>query len=147
MSKNITLTAVYFILSTLITWWFIVAGKTLYFSTEKMIISCCIAGAKWSIQIIAALFILKEKKWEFIKRIGFTCFIGSCILLPYCFFENIRSIDKSFLLSLVAAVLVMIVLYYKAVIKTKLSTKWFWGWIVCLATAISLQLFVVFKIV
>ena len=95
--KNIILAGIYFLLSTLITWWFIVAGKTLYISNEKMIISCGIAGAKWSIQIIAAFFCLKDKKWLFINRIGFTCFVGSCILLPYCLFDFIRQIDKSFL--------------------------------------------------
>jgi len=67
----------------------------------------------------------------------------------YClivFLYGLRSIDKSFLASLIFAVLVMIGMYYKAVLQTAISTKWFWGWIACLAIAISLQLFVVFKI-
>jgi hypothetical protein len=92
------------------------------------------------------LFLLKDKKWEFIKRIGFTCFIGSCILLPYCFLANVRAIDNSFLYSLIAAVIVMIVLYFNAVVKTHIAKIWFWSWMGCLAIAISLQLFVVFKI-
>ena len=144
--KNITLAFVYFLFSTIITWWFIKEAELLYFSSEKMILSCVIAGAKWGIQIVAAFFFLKEKKWIFIKRIGFTCFVGSCLLLPYCFLEQIRALDKSFLISLIVAVLVMIAMYYKAVKQTNISIWWFLGWMCCLATAISLQLFVVFKV-
>jgi hypothetical protein len=145
--KNILIAVLYFLLSTIITWWFIQQGKLLYFSQNKMILSCSIAGAKWSIQILAALLFLKDKKWDFIKRIGFTCLVGSCILLPYCLFSFIQAIDKGFLFSIIAAVLVMIVLYYKTVAQMQLSTKWFWGWVSCLAVAISLQLLVIFKIV
>jgi hypothetical protein len=145
--KNISLAFIYFLLSTIITWWFIKQGKLLYFSQDKMMLSCTIAGAKWGIQIIASLLFLKDKKWGFIKHIGFTCFVGSCILLPYCMFGFIQAIDKSFLFFLIAAVLVMIAMYYRKVIQMSLSAKWFWGWVVCLAIAISLQLFVVFKIV
>ncbi len=74
-------------------------------------------------------------------------FVGSCILLPYCFFDFIQTLDKNFLFSLMAAVVVMIALYYKAVLQSQVSTKWFWGWVGCLAIAISLQLFVIFNIV
>ena len=145
--KNITLASLYFLFSTIITWWFIKEGELLYFSSEKMILSCVIAGAKWGIQIVAAFLFLKEKKWIFIKRIGFTCFVGSCLLLPYCFLEQIRALDKSFLISLIVAVLVMIAMYYNAVKQTNISIWWFLGWMCCLATAVSLQLFVVFKVV
>lgn len=147
MKKNIILAISYYLISTIITWWFIKQGKLLYFSPNKMILSCSIASAKWSIQILAALFFLEEKKWDFIKQIGFICFVGSCILLPYCLFGFIHALDKSFLYSLIPAVLVMIGMYYNAVKKLQLSTKWFWGWACCLTVAISLQLFVVFKIV
>ncbi len=41
----------------------------------------------------------------------------------------------------------MIVLYYKAVKQTAIATKWFWGWVGCLAIAISLQVLVVFRAV
>jgi uncharacterized membrane-anchored protein len=72
-------------------------------------------------------------------------FTGSCILLPYCFVEGIRQWDKSFVASLIIAGLVMTAMYYYTVRQTGLPKKWFWGWIICLATAIALQLFVVFK--
>jgi hypothetical protein len=145
--KNSVLAFLYFLLSTIITWWFIQQGELLYFSKNKMLLSCIIAGAKWSIQIGAALLFLKEKKWEFVKLIGFTCFIGSCILLPYCLFSFVRLAPYSFLISLLIAVLLMIVTYYKVVNQLLLSLKWFWGWMLCLTIALSLQLFVVFKIV
>lgn len=112
-----------------------------------MILSCVIAGAKWGVQIVAALLFLKNKKWEFIKLIGFVCLIGSCILLPYCLFYFVRSAPNSFLISLIIAVFTMIATYYKAVAQMNISKIWFWGWVSCLAIAISLQLFVVFKIV
>lgn len=144
--KNILITAFYFICSSLLTWWFINEGNLLYFSKNAMVLSCVIAGGKWGIQIVAALLYLNEKKWEFIRRIGFVCFIGSCILIPYCMLKFVKQMYVSFAFSLILAVLVMIILYYKAVIKTKISLKWFWGWMACLAIAISLQLFVVFQL-
>lgn len=144
--RDLYLAIFYFTASTVITWWFIKQGAPLYSTSGLMILSCSIAGAKWGIQIGAALLYLNTKKWQFIRRIGFTCFVGSCILLPYCFFAGIRSMDKSFLLSLIAAVITMLVLYYTAVKKTGIGLKWFWGWVFCLSIAVSLQLFVVFKI-
>ena len=135
---------VYFLLSTVITWWFIVAGKQLYVSDEKMLWSCAIAGAKWNVQIIFGLLFLKEKKWAFVNKIGFVCFVGSCILLPFCFFKPIQNLPNSFLYSLILAVITMIILYYKGVNQLKISQKWFFAWIFCLIIAISLQIFVVF---
>ena len=145
--KNIVWAFTYFLLSTIITWWFIKEAELLYFSQKKMILSCVIAGAKWGVQILTALLFLKNKKWEFIKLIGFVCLIGSCILLPYCLFYFVRSAPNSFLISLIIAVFTMIATYYKAVVQMNISKIWFWGWVSCLAIAISLQLFVVFKIV
>jgi len=145
--KNILFAFTYFLFSTIITWWFIKEAELLYFSQEKMLLSCAIAGAKWGVQIVAALLFLKNKKWEFIKLIGFVCLIGSCILLPYCLFYFVRSAPNSFLISLIIAVFTMIATYYKAVAQMNISKIWFWGWVSCLAIAISLQLFVVFKIV
>jgi hypothetical protein len=145
--KNIILALLYFLLSTIITWYFIDQGKLLYFSKTQMLLSCTIAGAKWGIQILAALLFLKSEKWIFIQKIGFVCLVGSCILLPYCFFESIRNIEKSFLWSLIIAVLVMIFMYFRTVMALHLPEKWFWAWVSCLAIAIGLQIIVVFKIV
>lgn len=145
MTKNILLAVFYFVTSTFITWWFIDEGKLLYLSQSAMILSCAIAGGKWGIQIAAALFFLNEKKWEFIRQIGFVCFVGSCILIPYCVFVFVKQLYVSFAFSLIFSVLAMMIMYYKAVVKTKVSLKWFWGWLLCLAIAISLQLLVIFK--
>lgn len=141
---NFSLAGMYFILSAIITWWFIYEGQLLYFSPEKMILSCAIAGTKWGIQIVAAILFLQQTKWIFIKRIGLTCFVGSCILVPYSFSDFIQEIPNSFLLSLISAVVVMIGMYYRSVEDTQLSSHWFWGWIVCLAIAVSLQVFAIF---
>lgn len=147
MNKKIRLAFFYFLLSTLITWWFIQASP-LYTSTQQKLLSCGIAGAKWSIQILAAFLLLKERRWEFIKDIGLTCFVGSLILLPYTILSSAFGIDgKNFFLgSLLVAVAVMILMYAISVRHSRLSKLWWAGWLVCLAIAIGLQLTVVFHV-
>jgi hypothetical protein len=137
----------YFLLSTLITWWFI-ESSPLYISTEQMVLSCTIAGGKWLVQLVAAFFILKEKKWIFIKYIGYTCFVGSVILIPNCISSTLNFHNSSafFIGSLIFSVLLMISLYYQSAKKSKVSIKWFYGWLICLAIAITLQLTLVFNI-
>jgi hypothetical protein len=139
----------WFTLSVLLTGIFISSRLWLfYMSTESMMISLSIAGGKWLIQIIAALIFLKEKKWEFIKRIGFVCFVGSCLLFLYIilFFLPLKLGSASlFVLSIAVSVLVMVVMYYNAVKKTNLPVKWFWGWMLSLAIAVILQIKWVFQ--
>jgi hypothetical protein len=144
--KRILKAAAYFLLSTIITWYFIQKGDFLYENKDKMLFSCGIAGAKWGIQLAAAYFFLAEKRWVFIEKLGFVCFVGSCILLPFCLFENLRATELGFLWSLFAAVLVMIVLYYRAVRQTGIGQKWFWGWFSCLILAVLLQMVVIFRL-
>jgi len=146
--KEQALFVIYFALSTVLTWWFVVVSP-LYISQEQMILSTAVAGGKWGIQIVLALMFLKEKKWRFLKNIGFVCFIGSCILLPYILLNasNIADSANFFLGSLVVSVLVMILLYFRAARISFVSIRWWFGWLVCLAIAISLQLTVVFKII
>ena len=147
-SKKIYLAILYFILSTVITWWFVDVCP-LYSGLPQKLLSTGIAGAKWGLQIVAAYFLLVDKKWDFIKNIGATCFVGSVILFPYAFaatFTNLN--DPRFIIaSLIIAVLVMIVLYFLNVQKLALSKKWFWGWMICLAIAITLQLTLVFSVI
>ena len=145
--KKITLTLFYFLASTLITWWFIEASP-LYTSMQQKLLSCGIAGAKWSIQILAAWYLLKEKKWLFLKNIGLTCFVGSMILLPYaalsfCFGINGQNF---FIGSLLLAVAVMISMYAVSVRVTGIKIYWWLGWLFCLAIAVTLQLTVVFHV-
>ena len=148
-TRNIVQTVVFFFLSTAITWYFIECGSSLYhFDEHKMQLSCAIAGGKWAIQIIAAVLFLDDKRWIFIRNIAFTCFIGSWILVPFCI-APIRVIlpGNGFLISLIASVAVMLVLYYNSVRGSGVSIKWYFLWLACLVTAISLQLTVVFHVV
>ena len=147
-SKKIYLAILYFLLSTIITWWFVDVCP-LYKGFHQKLLSTGIAGAKWGLQIGAAYFFLADKKWEFIKNIGFTCLVGSVILLPYPIATVFFKTDNApfFIWSLIIAVLVMIVLYFLSVRKLALPKKWFWGWIFCLAIAITLQLTVVFSVI
>lgn len=144
--KNIIWAIVYFGLSALITWWFIKQAELLYFTPSTMVFSGSIAAAKWGIQIVAALLFLPHKKWEFIKLIGFTCLIGSCILLPYCILSQLRHTAYGFVFSIGIAVFFMMLIYYRVVKQMELYMYWYWGWVLCLSIAVYLQIFVVFKI-
>lgn len=147
-NKKICLALLYFFLSTVITWWFVDLCP-LYESLQQKLLSTGIAGAKWGLQIAAAYFLLHNKKWDFIKNIGATCLAGSLILLPYAIAATVSNKDGAtfFVSSLLIAVVVMIILYFLNVQKLALSKKWFWGWIVCLAIAITLQLSLVFSVI
>ena len=147
-SRKIYLTLLFFFLSTIITWWFVDVCP-LYTGLQQKLLSTGIAGAKWGLQIGAAYFFLANKKWDFIKNIGFTCMVGSVMLLPYPIAALFFKIDSAtfFVGLLIVAVLVMIVLYFLNVQKLALPKKWFWGWICCLAIAITLQLTVVFSVI
>ncbi|MEI7803657.1 MAG: hypothetical protein WCI97_13465 [Bacteroidota bacterium] len=118
----------------------------LYSSNEQMFLSTSIAGAKWAIQIAAALIFLKEKSFLFLRKIGFVCFVGSCCLIPFTVLVNTGIGDATvfFVCSLLLTVTVMIVLYYRAVNQIGISLFWWLGWLGCLAVAIALQLTVVF---
>ena len=146
-NKNIFLAVLYFLLATVLSGIFINNNTSLYSSVNVMILSGSIAGAKWMIQILAALFLLKEKKWDFVRRIGFVCFIGSAILFVYYIIDFLKlqlNGFSPFVVAIGLSVLVMIVMYYLAVKKTGISIAWFLGWMICLAIAILLQVFVVF---
>ena len=147
-SRNIYLAILYFFLSTAITWWFVDVCP-LYTDFPQKLLSTGIAGAKWGLQIVAAYFFLADKKWDFLKNMGATCLVGSVILLPYTIAASFTKLTDPlfFIASLIVAVLVMIVLYFLNVQKLALPKKWFWGWIFCLAIAITLQLTVVFSVI
>jgi hypothetical protein len=146
--KWILLAILYFALSTLITGWF-VESSPLYTSFHQKILSCSIAGAKWAIQVVAAFFLLKEKKWPFIKDIGLTAFIGSVVLLPYAIGSILFGFDgKNFFLgSLALAVACMILFYAICVRHARINPWWWYGWLICLLVAITLQLTIVFHVV
>lgn len=135
-------------LSTLLTWWFVVFSP-LYISQKQMLLSTAVAGGKWGIQVLLAILFLKDLKWPFLNNIAFVCFVGSCILMPYVVFRclGLWGATYYFTGSLVVSVLVMIAMYYRAVMKSGVDLKWWLFWLVCLAIAISLQLTVVFQVV
>jgi hypothetical protein len=139
---------VYFLVSTVITGWFI-QECPLYNSIQQKLLSCGIAGAKWGIQIIAALLLLKQKKWIFIKNIGFTCLVGSLILLPYSVAARFWGLNGSdfFTVSLLLAVAVMIFMYALGTKSAGVNIKWWLFWLFCLALAIFLQLTLVFNVI
>jgi hypothetical protein len=145
--KNQILFVIYFGLSTLITWWFVTASP-LYISSGQQLLSTAIAGGKWGLQIVLAFILLGTKRWPFIRNIGFVCFLGSCILIPYIAMSSVGIANgvHFFVGSLVASVVAMICYYYKAIRSTGVSIKWWFFWLACLATAIILQLTVVFNV-
>jgi hypothetical protein len=146
-NKKIILAGFYFLISTAITWWFIEASP-LYTSMQQKLLSCGIAGAKWSLQIFAALLFVKENKWQFLKNIGLTCFVGSLILLPYAILSFGFGINNNnfFIGSLLLAVAVMILMYAFSVKNASLKIYWWLAWLGCLAIAITLQLTIVFNV-
>lgn len=146
--RDLSLAALYFLLSTIITAWFIAEKRSIYHDLTQMMLSGSIAGAKWGIQIVAAVFLLPRNRFEFIRRISFVCLIGSVLLFsiyPLSLFEI--SDQRQFVNALLISVGVMILLYFLAVRKCKISITWFFGWLLCLLIAISLQLTIVFHII
>ncbi len=146
--KGCPTAVIYFTFSTIITIWFI-QECPLYNSVQQKLLSAGIAGAKWGVQIIAALLLLKQKKWVFIKNIGFTCLAGSLILLPYAIASRFWGINGSnfFTLSLLLAVAVMIFMYAVGTKSAGVNIKWWGGWLLCLCLAVLLQLTVVFNVI
>jgi hypothetical protein len=143
--KDFLLSILYFAFSTLFTWWFVLLSP-MYISKEQMFLSSAIAGGKWAIQIVLGLLFLEKKTIPFLKEIGFVCFIGSCLLLPYVLlsFTHISNSSHFFVGSLFVSVVTMIFYYYRGVKQIQLPIKWWLIWLSCLTIAISLQLTVVF---
>jgi hypothetical protein len=145
--KPLILAILYFVLATLITWWFI-KESPLYTSQKQQLLSCGIAGGKWAIQILAALIVLKERRWVFIKDIGMTAFAGSIILLPYAILGSVFGINgKDFFLgSLTISIALMVFMYAISVRHSRLHIAWWLGWLICLSIAIILQLRLIFDV-
>jgi hypothetical protein len=135
-----------FLLSLLLTWWFIREG-TLYYDTRQALLSCGIAGAKWAVHIAGAFLLLPAPRaWLFIRQMGNTCLTGSLLLLPYCIAGRFlgAASEAFFLISLVIAVAVMIIWYAVGVRRSGLHWIWWVAWLGTLALAIVSQLHFVF---
>jgi hypothetical protein len=147
-TRNIFKAILYFLIATIITWWFVDASP-LYTSVEQKIMSTGIAGAKWGLQIAAAFIFLRNKKWEFVKDLGATSLAGSTVLLPYAIAATVSDNNSGlfFVNSLLLAVVLMIGLYFLHIRRSGLPLRWFGGWLICLGVAITLQLTVVFSVI
>jgi hypothetical protein len=147
MNKDLRQAILYFTVSTAITWWFVILSP-LYSSTEQMLLSTSIAGGKWAIQLGLGLLFLEEKRYKFLREIGYVCLMGSLLLFPYVLSASmsLSNTGEFFTGSLIIAVLAMIYLYFKAVRATQIAIRWWLFWLLCLAIAISLQLTIVFDI-
>ena len=97
--KDIVFGVAYFWAATFLTGIFIAQKFWLYNSEEAMVLSGSIAGAKWLIQIVGALILLEDKKWQFIRRIGYVCFIGSVLLYIYYVFNKKNKLCDSIILN------------------------------------------------
>lgn len=147
LKKDVYLAILYFLLSTIITWWFVVFSP-MYISQEQMLLSTAIAGGKWAIQIVLGLILLKDKAFQFVREIGLVCLIGSCVLLPYVFAAYLKLWDspRFFVGSLAVSVLTMVYFYFRGVKRVQVPIGWWLFWLLCLACAITLQLTVVFRV-
>lgn len=143
--RALALAFIYFMFSAIITAWFIGRKAWLYDDVPSMVLSGAIAGAKWLLQIIAALIFLKTLRWQFIKEIGLVCLVGSCALLIY-YILPITWGFSSLTVSVGVSVLLMVFLYFRAVKKLGIPAYWSWSWVACLIVAIYLQLTVVFHV-
>ena len=145
MGRSLALAALYFLFASILTSWFIARKFWLYESVGLMTLSAGIAGAKWAVQLIAALIILKEQRWLFIKKIGFVALVGSVALFLYYVLPAKLGFG-TLAGPVVFSVLIMIVLYYSMVQQLGLSMYWFWSWVLCLMLAVLLQLTLVFDV-
>jgi len=148
VQKDISLAILYFLVSLFISIVFISQNDLLYIDANQMILSTSIAGAKWGIQIVAALIFLRKEKFEFIRRISLVCLIGSISLLSYYVIGLFPLSNwQQFVLTLIICVITMLIFYFIAVTKSRVGLQWYFGWIFCLIIAILLQLTCVFNII
>lgn len=145
MGRSLALAALYFLFASILTSWFIARKFWLYESVGLMTLSAGIAGAKWAVQLIAALILLKEQRWLFIKNIGLVALVGSVALFLY-YVLPARWGFGTLAGPVVFSVLIMMVLYYRMVKQLGLSMYWFWSWVLCLILAVLLQLTIVFDV-
>jgi hypothetical protein len=131
----------------MITAWFI-EQKFGYVATPRAILlSNVVAAIKWVIMAIAALVLLKDNKWVFIRRMAFACLAGSCAMYStYAFRLLPVSSWQQFTYAMAFALLVMTIFFFKAVMVTRLSLKWFAVWFAILIISVILQIKVVFSL-
>jgi hypothetical protein len=106
-----------------------------------------VAAIKWVVMAIAALVLLKENKWAFIRRMAFACLAGSCAMFSTYVFRLLPvSSWQQFTYATAFALVVMTIFFFKAVKDTRLSLKWFAVWMAILIISVILQVKVVFNL-
>ncbi len=136
-------TAIYFLFSIIITYFFITASPV-YHNLSFQLLAFGIAGMVWGIQIISALLILKSKKYLFLYHAGRVCFWGSARLLASVvinfFIKPSHTIQLQIsALNVLVSVLLMAVMFVLFLKKIQLSYAWVIVWLLCLCLAIPLQ--------
>jgi hypothetical protein len=145
--KNQIWALIYFAMATLFGSWFI-GCIPLPSNQSQLWLSNLVSIGKWVIQIISALALLNNERWTFIRKIGFVYLIGSCLLLPYVVLSGMSIVhDLTFYnFSLLLSIMIMIVLYHRAVVQSNLRLIWWLFWIGCQIIAILLQTTIVFHV-
>ncbi len=143
--KSQLLALFYFAIATVFTGWFI-ASSPYPIGKEQFMWANLISFSRWGIQILAALLLLREERWTFIKNIGTVYIIGASLLLPFVILHHLKlSHDLNlFTGSQLLSILVMVILYHRAVQLSHLKLIWWLAWIACQIIAILLQVTVVF---
>ncbi|MFC0517599.1 hypothetical protein ACFFGT_25525 [Mucilaginibacter angelicae] len=144
-TRNAVTAILYFAVSVIITAWFIEQKFGYVATPDVILLSNIVAAIKWVIMVIAAMVLLKGNKWIFIRRIAFASLAGSCAMYStYAFRFLPVSSWQQFTYAMALALLVMTIFFFKAVMNTKLSLKWFAVWMVCLIISVIVQVKVVF---
>ena len=142
-NKDLSIAAIGFAASLLLTWLFIERFDG-YISTTQMMLSGAIAGGKWAIQLLLAAAILGERRWSYFREMGVVCGIGSCMLIPYILVGGSWAF---FLGSLILCVVIMAVLVVSRLAAIGMTRRWAVLWFALLGVAVSLQLTLVFDVI
>lgn len=142
ISRHLCYILICFALSTVFTALFIRAYGG-YVSTEIMVLSGLIAGGKWAIQMVAGWLLLGGRRWQYLRDLGTTCLAGSCVLIPFALFPGPAAF---FFGSLLACIIVMTGILIFLQRRAKLPWRWSGLWMILLASAVTLQLTVVFHV-
>ena len=130
-------------LSTLFTALFIRAYGG-YVSDRIMLLSGCIAGGKWAIQMALGWILLGHRKWGYFSTLATTCLLGSVVLLPFAILSGGTRFFLGSLLACIAAMAAALV-----VCQSRAGFSWHWQalWFGLLVIAVALQLTVVFHVI
>ena len=142
-NKDLSIAAIGFAASLLLTWLFIERFDG-YISTTQMMLSGAIAGGKWAIQLLLAAAILGERRWSYFREMGVVSGIGSCMLIPYILVGGSWAFFLGFL---ILCVVIMAVLVVSRLAAIGMTRRWAVLWFALLGVAVSLQLTLVFDVI